>query len=607
MNLTGSVTTSISKDDFNEEVDFLGAGVSFSSQGARMNSLSKYFEKVLGIMVDGALNPVFTQEEFDSQKDQLIENIKRDESDVASIFSQVQGALVYGKNHPKGEFTTQESAKGATLDDIQTFYNYYYKPNNAYLIVIGDVKFKAVKKLVKKHFSDWEKGTIPNYTIPEVTDVPSTEIDFIDMPHAVQSNVSVTNTILLKKSDPDFYAALLANRILGGGGVARLNQNLRETNGFTYAAYLRIGNDHQTASRFNASSLVRNEVTDSAVVEFLNEIKRIRMDLVSVEELSMAKAAYVGSFVRAPEQPSTVAGYALNIETENLPVDYYENYFKNINAVSIEDVNVPAKKYFKADNLRIIIVGKGADVIPSLEKLPYTINYFDKEGNPTEKPVFSKPIPEGVTAQTAVDKYIDAIGGKEKASALQAMSASADVTITGVPSPLSETLKVMAPNKESLEMSAEGMGVIMKQKFNETSGYSEQQGMKMPMGEDEILSKKNAVSIFPELHYDASNLSLESIVSIEGEDAFKIKVTKGESSTYRFYNVESGLLVRVESEVKAQGQLTTTITDYLDYSSIGDDGIIVPYTEKITAGQQVILMKITTIKINEDLTDADFE
>ena len=603
-NVLGNGTASISKDDFNEEVDFLGANVSFSSQGARMNSLSKYFPKILGLMADGVLNPLFPQEDFESQKTQLLENLKVGEKDVAAIAGQVQGALSYGKNHPKGEFTTPETAANVTLDDVKSFYKKYYNPNNAYLIVIGDVNFNEVKTLVTSKFNGWKKGETIDYTIPEVKNVAKTEIDFVDMPNAVQSNISVTNTINLKKVDPDYYAALLANRILGGGSVARLNQNLRETNGFTYGAGSRIGNDHETASRFSASALVRNTVTDSSVVEFLNEIKLIKKELVTDEELKIAKASYVGSFVRALEQPATAAQYALNIETENLPKDYYEKYLKNFNAVTLEQVRDAANKYFQDDNLRIIIVGKGADVIPSLEKMGLPVNYFDKNGDATEKPSAAPTVSKDVSVQSVFDMYLKAIGGKENAKAVNSISLSADVTITGVPLPLTAEIKEMVPNKASMEMTAEGMGVLMKQKFNGESGYIEQQGMKKDLTADEVTEKKADHSIFPELHYDLSTISLEGIEIINGENAYKIKVD-GNKTSYRFYDVKTGNLVRIESSAEMQGQTISTTVDFSDFTKTGN--VVMPNTQSILSGPQNIVMKTTDIKINEGVTTADFE
>jgi predicted Zn-dependent peptidase len=128
-------------------------------------------------------------------------------------------------------------------------------------------------------------------------------------------------------------------------------------------------------------------VTDSAVIEFIKEIKRIRTEKVSEELLENVKAGYIGRFVMQVEKPTAIARYALNVETEELVPDFYENYIKTINAVTAEDVLNAAKKYFLIDNTRIIIAGKGSDVIPGLEKLDIPLFYFDKYGHPTENPM----------------------------------------------------------------------------------------------------------------------------------------------------------------------------------------------------------------------------
>ena len=146
----------------------------------------------------------------------------------------------------------------------------------------------------------------------------------------------------------------MANNILGGGGEGYLFKNLREDKGYTYGAYSRLGASRYGVSRFNASAKVRNVVTDSAVVEFLKEMKRIRTEPVDPQMLADAKAKYVGNFVMALERPQTIANYALNIKRNNLPDDFYANYLENINNVSVEDVQRAANKYFQVDNSRII-------------------------------------------------------------------------------------------------------------------------------------------------------------------------------------------------------------------------------------------------------------
>ena len=257
--------------------------------------------------------------------------------------------------HPYGEFVTEETVNNVTLNNVKDFYQKHFTPNNAYLVVVGDVDLKTIKKQVKDYFGGWKKSMNETNPVPEPNaNVQFTQIDFVDMPNAVQSNISLTNNVDLKMSDPDYFAALIANYILGGAYESYLFMNLRETHGYTYGAYSSIGSD-KYASRFRAEAKVRNVVTDSAVVETLKEINRIKNELVDPDKLKNAKAKYVGNFVMALEQPSTIARYALNIRTENLPADFYKTYLEKINAVTADDVKRVANKYFKTENARIIL------------------------------------------------------------------------------------------------------------------------------------------------------------------------------------------------------------------------------------------------------------
>lgn len=383
--LMGNGSKKITKDAFNEEIDFFGANVDFSSQGFYASSLSKFGPRILELMADGALNPNFTQVEFDKEKAKMMEGLKAEEKSTPAIASRVVDVLAFGKNHPSGEYISEETLQNVTLADVQNNYNEHFVPENAYLVIIGDVKFDKIKPLVEKLFGSWKKRDIPKLTYEAPKNVDFTQIDFVDVPNAVQSEISLVNTLNLKMSDPDFFPAVIATYILGGDFNSYLNMNLREKHGWTYGANAIIGAG-KYVSKLRSASAVRNVVTDSAVVEFVKEIKKIRTEKVSEERLKNVKAGYIGRFVMQVEKPQAIARYALNIETENLPEDFYENYIKNINAVTAEDVQKAANKYFLIDNTRIVIAGKGSDVLPGLEKLKIPIFYYDKYGNPLEKP-----------------------------------------------------------------------------------------------------------------------------------------------------------------------------------------------------------------------------
>ncbi|MDX1472417.1 MAG: pitrilysin family protein, partial [Flavobacteriaceae bacterium] len=385
--MLGNGTTSISKDKFNEEIDFMGASLNFGSQSAFASGLSRYAERIMQLMADAAINPLFSEEEFEKEKAKLIENLKSNEKSVSANASRVRNALSYGKKHPYGELTTEETVKNVTFQDVKDYYNKYFKPNTAYLVIIGDMKTDQAKTLTKKYFGPWKASSTPEIPLIEPnSNVENTQIAFVDMPNAVQSDIAITNNVKLKMNDKDYHAVLLANFILGGGGAGYLYQNLREDKGYTYGASSGINASRYGTGRFIASTEVRNEVTDSAVVEALKEIKRIRNEKVTKETLDIAKAKYAGSFVLALERPQTIANYALNIELNDLDEDFYKDYLKNINAVTIEDIQRVANKYFRPENSRIVIAGKGSEVIENLEKTGLPIVYYDRFANKVEKP-----------------------------------------------------------------------------------------------------------------------------------------------------------------------------------------------------------------------------
>ena len=602
--MLGNGTTNISKDDFNEEVDFLGARLNFGFSGGFASSLTKYSDRILQLLADAAMNPLLTSEEFGKEKDKLLEGLKSQAKSVDAVAGRVGGALSYGAEHPYGEFVTEETVNSVSFDDIQSYFTKYFGPNDAYLVVIGDVNTKEVYKRIKKYFGKWKKASDISSFVPEANqNVEALEINFVDMPNAVQSNISITSNVKLKMSDPDYHAVLIANKIFGGGFNSYLNMNLREANGWTYGARSSVGTD-KYISRFSAGAAVRNAVTDSAIVETIKEIKRFQSEPVEASALANAKAKYVGDFVLALERPSTIAQYAISTKINELPEDFYATYLEKINAVSIEDVQRVANKYFTADNARFIVVGKGSEVVANLEKLGIPINYFDKYANPVDKPEFSKPIPEGVTASSVMASYIEAIGGNAAVESVQTMLFNAEVTIEGAPFKPTAVIKAMAPNKSSMEMSIAGMGTIMKQKFDGTTGYAEQQGMKQPMSEEDVAEQASQKGLFPEAHYTADEIELMSLSDLDGTDVYKIKV-KGVSESFRYYDANSGLLLREEATKEAQGQSVTTITVHSDYRAV--DGVMIPYARKITAGPQVFGFNASEVMVNSGVTEADFK
>ena len=602
--MLGNGTTTISKDEFNEEVDFLGASINVGFGSASAFTLTKNNERVLELFSDAIINPLLTSEEFDKEKEKLIEGLKSNKKSIDAISSRVGNALSYGKNHVYGEFISEETLDNITYEDVLEYHEKYFVPNNAYIVVIGDINYKKIKSLIDDRFSQWKKGKNVETKKPLLTENLSlTEVNFIDLPTATQSSISITNNVDLMMTDEDYFSALMANDILGGGGAGYLFKNLREDKGYTYGAYSSVGSSRYGVSKFNAGAKVRNMVTDSAVTEIVKEISRIRLEKVDPELLKNAKAKYVGSFIRRAENPQTIAGYALNIKLNNLPEDFYETYLENINSVSQEDVMRVANKYFKIGNSRIIVVGKGSDVVENLEEVGFPVTYFDEYANPVAKPVFNKAIPEGMTALDVVNNYIQAVGGETLLSSVNTLVTKASLTLPGAPFKPEAISKQMMPNKSINEWTAP-MGLLLKQTFSGENGYREglmMGGKKTMMTDEEIEEAKNVEGIFDELYFTDDQIELVNISAIDGEDVYKVKVFKNEKTSYRYYSIKSGYLISVDTE---DANKNIVSVKYGDYKNI--EGYWAPHQMQINQGGQVIEFTTTEVLINTPLKDSDF-
>lgn len=593
--MLGSGTTTISKDDFNKKIDYLGARLSFWESGANMNALSKYSNDILKLMADAITNPVFSEEEFDKQQAQILEGIKSEEKNVKSVATRVQGVLTYGGNHPYGEFVSEETVGSVTLDDVKSYLDTYYRPNNAYLVIVGDVKFKKIKKVVNNLFENWEAADVPSVALVETKNVTETEIDFVNMPNAVQSELAITSTIELKRGDKDFFAVLLANKILGGGFNSYLNMNLREAHGWTYGARTSASADRYIGE-FRASTSIRNSVTDSAIYESMKEIERIKAEPVDATVLENAKKKYIGDFVLSLERPSTIARYALRIKTNKLNEDYYETYLQNLTAVTVEDVKRVANKYFTSNNMRIIVTGKGSDVAPTLDRLGYPINYFDSYGNSIDKPVFKKDIPAGVTAETVAANYAAAIGGAENIAKVKAVKSTYMASMGGMV--LNQEITTMAPYYMLQEVSMGG-NVMQKSVFNGKTGYSEMQGQNQPYTEEQIQdSKSEVLPIDVEIYKTGKLVSFEPV---DGKDAFVIKIDNKKT----YFDAVSGLMVQQITEVETPtGETMESKVLFGDYKAV--DGVKFPHQLTMFMGPRSLVFNAESIEVNPKLSKEIF-
>jgi len=601
--MLGKGSKNITKDDFEEEIDFLGAGISFSISGAFANSLSRYFSRILELMSDGIINPNFSQDEFDKEKEKLLEQIKASEKDVEVAARRVENFLSYGADHPYGEYVSKESVENISLEDIEIIYNNYVTPNNSYLVIVGDIDYEEIKDKVEILFSKWDPKDLVYNSFPEPFNLNKTEINFVNMDNAVQSEISLINTASLDKLNPDYFPVLVANQILGGGAEARLHSNLREDKGYTYGSYSVFNDSHKTKARFRAFASVRNSVTDSAIIEMINEIDLLRRKPISLDELNLVKAKYAGAFVRTLEDPGTIANFVITTRSQKLPKSFYKNFLKNLNDVSIEDVQRVSKKYFKIDNARIVVTGKGIEVLNGIEQIYFNKNlipvkYFDKFGTETPRPEFSKTIPEGITSSDVIKNYIKAIGGKERLSKINSKEIISEAMIQGMKL---EVRNIQTLKKQmSLEISMMG-NVMQRQVINDSIGYNEIQGKKIPMEKKDLDKVIGENILFPEVDVKPDKLKLIGIVNIDGEEAYEIKWSESKTnyySTNSFFKIKS-----VETIESPEGTISNE-SFYSDYKEF--EKILFPHKLIQNMGPQKVEFFVKSIILNKSYPNSFF-
>ncbi|MGB4960381.1 MAG: pitrilysin family protein [Saprospiraceae bacterium] len=600
-------TKTRSKAQIDEAIDFIGASMNTSAGGVFGSSLKKHSGKLLEVMTDVLNNPTFPEDEFEKLRKRTASNLSAAKSNPDAIASNIRTIVNYGANHPYGEVETDETIKNIQLADCKKYYDTYFRPNNAYMVIVGDITPAEAKSQADKYFGSWKKGTLPisNYDIP--TGPKGRQIHFGNKDGAVQSVISVSYPVVMKPGNPDAIKASLTNFILGGNFSSRLMQNLREKRAYTYGARSSISND-KLVGNFNAGASVRNEVTDSSLTELLYEMNRIATEPVSENDLATAKSSMTGNFAQSLESPQTVANFAFNTFRYNLPKDYYNNYLKNLDAVTIQDVQDMAKKYIHADNCNIIVVGNKDNVADKIKKFDSDgkIDFYDPFGKKLEES--NMELSADISAQSVINDYLEAIGGMAKLKEVKSIYVAMKTSLMGQDA-LFETFKV-APDKFAMKINMMG-SIVQEQKFDGKKGMTAQMGQKNVVtdGKDFDELKKQSI-MFDQMVYNtpAYKMELKGVENVEGQNCYKILITESDgSSTTEFYDVKTNFLIRnVKSQGGPDGQSMSITTDFKDYKEVG--GIMMPYLAIITGAMPVPLnLESVGIEINKPMPDDTFK
>ncbi|MFY9310605.1 MAG: pitrilysin family protein [Bacteroidia bacterium] len=595
-------TKNRTKDKLDSDIDFIGATLQAHSTGLYASSLKKQQNKLLELVSDVIINADFKQEELDKIKTQTLSGLAAEKDDPDAISKNVKAVLNFSKAHPYGEITTEESVGKITLEKCNKYYKTYFRPNVAYLAVVGDITLSEAKPLIEKYFSSWQKGEVPKSMFPMPLPPVKTRVAIVNKPGAVQSVINVTYPVDLKPNSEDVIKARVMNTVLGAGFSSRLFMNLREKHGYTYGSYSSLNHD-ELVGEFSAYAKVRNAVSDSAVAEIMYELNRLRTERVPQDELDGIKNYLTGSFAIALEDPSTIAKFAINMDRYKLPKDYYANYLKYLAAVTVEDVFVMAQKYIRPENATILVVGDKSELAKKMERFAggQPLEFYDSYGNSVKE--VAKVVPAEVTPKTIIDAYIKAIGGKKAIMEVKDVTTKMNAKVQGAE--LSIVTQQKAPNKYAMSVTM-GKIVVQKEAYDGVKGrQSSAQGKSELTGEGLDQIKSQAV-MFIEMQYEklGYKLNLAGVENIEGKDAYKleIKSPKGQKMT-EYYDVSSGLKIRKMETADTEMGPLVQITDIVDYKEV--NGVKFPSVLSIS-GVMSMKQSAESIVVNQGIADTEF-
>lgn len=363
----------------------LGTGSDWDSSSVNMLTLTKNLDKALDIYSDVVVNPTFPANELETTRGRALIGFRQRRNNAGAIANVAYNSLLYGKNHPYGRQLggDEDSVKAITRDDLQKFYETYYRPNNATLIVVGEVDSKTLMPKLETAFANWKSADVPSVNVPSApAALEKAGIYIVDRPGAAQSVINI-GQVGVDRNNPDYFPLLVMNSILGGQFTSRVNLNLREDKGYTYGA--RSGwSFRKGAGPFSASADVQTAVTAESVAEFMKELRGIRGEIpVSQKELEYNKQSIIRRYPGAFETVGQISNQLSNLLIFGLPDTYFNNYIAKVNAVTVADINRVANKYLDPTKMAILIVGDKKVIEPKLKEMKgYAIVFLDADGKP---------------------------------------------------------------------------------------------------------------------------------------------------------------------------------------------------------------------------------
>lgn len=562
-----------------QTLDGIGASVNVSSGQdyivASGSSLKKHFNTMFEVFADVVLNPKFPKDEFDKLIEQSIAGVKMRKSNSGQLARLLGAIAVYGKNHPYGRFSTEQTLKSITVDDCKKYYQSTFMPNNLTLAVIGDFDENELIKALESRFKNWKLGNKPNLDLPDPKPLPK-GVYFIPRSGSKQSSVTIT-ALTVPRNHPDHLALRLTSAVLGGGFGSKLFRTLREKYSFTYSPFA-SQTSNKFANRFIAGSEVKLDKTDSSIAVIMEQVKSLYSeDGLTEEELRRIKNNVIGNYQMAFENSDFVASLIQNAEFYGEPMEVVKTYTTRMNNLTTFDVAKVAEKYLRTDKLYLTIVSN-PEIKDELKKwgnvYEYTLDLESEED-------IARATPVNITAEELIKKYTNAMGGAEKINGIQTIKIEArgKFKVQGQSFDAKAIQITQFPDKEYRSITTP---VFQQETWcNGTKGWAKQgsETIELAGNEFEELKKNIKNELFELTKAIEKNYKLELIGEKDGLIKLKVTNEDGDKSTY-YFDKASFLVTKIETTQDSPQGPMDVVSTYSQYESI--NGIKYPLKVEVS-------------------------
>jgi zinc protease len=326
------------------------------------NSLAENADRMLALVADVTRNAIFPEDEVELRKENSKQELLAQLADAGFLADERMNQVVFGSHAYARQEPTLASLDRLTRDALEMFALRHLAPNNAVLVMLGDLPANA-RSLIESHFGDWAPKTVPEPPLASFPH-PQRSVALLNRAGSVQADVRIARTAVTR-TNPDYFPLLVGNTILGGGASSRLFMNVREEKGYAYDARSMV-HAMRDGGLFAASTQVRNEVLQAAIEIVIDELRRMGGEPVAADELATAKNYLSGTFVMRLETQESLAAQIAGTKLMGLPLEYLEQYTSNVRAVDAGRIRDAAARYFRPDDAAIVVVGDAEALAPQL-------------------------------------------------------------------------------------------------------------------------------------------------------------------------------------------------------------------------------------------------